>query len=103
MDWFAIRSVYLCRAKSDGMNIFEERVVCFEAGSDDEAHEKAALESARYALANEFEAHPEREGYLQDGDPLIDGYEVWSVMLESRESLDEFYARRYSRYEYRPE
>ena len=103
MPWFAVQSLYLCRPKSDGTNIFEERVVVFEARSADEAFEKAERESEEYARANTYEAHPNRESYEQDGDPLIDGYEVWSVMLEARASLAEFYATRYARYDYHPE
>ena len=75
----------------------------FEASSADEAFEKAERESEEYACSNNFEAHPERESYEQDGDPLIDGYEVWSVMFEARLSLDDFYTSRYTRYGYHPE
>ena len=31
MAWYAIRSVYLFGVKEDGTNVFEERVVAFEA------------------------------------------------------------------------
>jgi hypothetical protein len=103
MPWFAIRSVYHFGTKSDGTNIFEERVVCLEARDADEAHEKAAQESIRYAEENGYEVHPERDGYTQDGEPLIDGYEVWSILFQCRRSLAEFYAARYSNYDYHPE
>jgi hypothetical protein len=101
--WFAIRSLYLCSPKSDGTNIFEERVVVFEAATAGEAFEKAEAESEQYSRVHKFKEHPVKESYEQDGDPLIDGYEVWSVMLEARASLDEFYARRYAPYDYHPE
>jgi hypothetical protein len=103
MAWFGIRSIYLFGQKSDGTNLFEERVVCFEAGSADEAHDKAKVESERYTADNGLEVFPERESYEQDGDALIDGYEVWSAMFESPESLADFYAARYTKYEYEPE
>jgi hypothetical protein len=103
MPWFGIRSLYLCRRKSDGTSIFEERVVVFVAESAAEAFEKAEKESDQYARMNDFNAHPVQEGYELDGDPLVDGYEVWSVMLEARASLDEFYESRYARYDYHPE
>src|SRR5689334_19331914 len=103
MAWFAIRSVYLFGQKSDGMNVFEERVVCFEAENWEAAHTKAKAESEQYASDNRFEVFPERDGYEQIGDALIDGYEVWSILLESRESLAEFYATRYTKYDYHPE
>jgi hypothetical protein len=103
MAWFAVRSIYLFGQKADGTNVFEERVVCFQAESADAAHDKAKLESERYAADHGFEVFPEREGYEQDGDSLIDGYEVWSVLFESRDSLSDFYAARYTKYDYKPE
>ena len=103
MGWCAVRSVYLFGQKSDGTNIFEERVVCFLADSIDEAFAKAAREAERYAAANGFEVHADQDLYVQDGEALIDGYEVWSVMLEGRESLTEFYAKRYQKLDYHPE
>ena len=103
MAWFAVRSVYLFGQKTDGTNVFEERVVCFQAESADAAYAKAKQESERYAQDNGCEVFPERVGYEQDGDPLIDGYEVWSELFESRETLADFYAARYTKYDYRPE
>ena len=106
MPWFAVRSVYLFGRKSDGTNIFEERIVCFEGASYDEAFEKAERESDAYVASasfKDFEVFEVQDAYEQDGDPLIDGYEVYSKLYESRESLAEFYANRYDRYEYHPE
>ncbi len=103
MAWFAVRSVYLFGQKSDGTNIFEERVVCFEAASAREAYPKAKQESEQYAAENNFAVFPEREAYEQDGDALIEGYELWSTLLEARLSLAEFFAERYERYTYHPE
>jgi hypothetical protein len=103
MPWFAIRTVYHFGVKADGTNVFEERVVSFEAASSAEAHHKADVESEAYAKENDFIAHSEQSGYKQDGAALIDGYEIWSELFESRESLEQFYASRYSRYLYMPE
>lgn len=103
MRWFAIRSVYLFGRKSDGTNIFEERIVGFQAESPDEAFVKAERESEAYSNSNKFVAHPDQWSYEQDGDPLIDGYELWSTLYESTLSLDEFYEARYVRCDYRPE
>ena len=103
MAWFAIRSVYLFAQKSDGTNVFEERVVAFEAPEPEAAHKKAEVESEQYAQANDFEVYPERDSYRQDGEPLIDGYELWSELFEPRQSLAEFYESRYSKYDYHPE
>ena len=100
MAWFGIRSIYFLGQKYGGMNIFEERVVCFEASSADEAHVKARLESSTYASDCKIQSYPLHEGYKQDGTPLVDGYEVWSVLFQSTESLPEFVANRYERYRY---
>lgn len=103
MAWYGMRSIYLFGKKSDGTNIYEERIVSIESDSFEAALEKGALESERYAAENEIEALPEREGYEQDGDTLIDEYELWSCLFESRESPAEFYASRYAKYDYEPE
>jgi hypothetical protein len=100
--WVAIRTVYQFGQKEDGTNIFEERIVCFEAENWDAAHAKARKESAEYAAVSDFEVHPEQDGYEQDGEALIDGYELWSKLYESRESLVDFYARKYTQYDYHP-
>jgi hypothetical protein len=103
MPWYAIRTVYHFGTKSDGTNVFEERVVVFEAQSWSEAHSRAGVESEQYAKRNNVIAHPEQSGYEQDGAPLIDEYEVWSELFEARTSLEEFYAKRYGQFEYTPE
>lgn len=103
MAWYAIRTIYHFGVKLDGTNVFEERVVCFEASSFEEAHKKADLESKQYAEINGIEAHSEQVAYEQDGSALIDGYEIWSELLESRESLASFWDSRYEKYEYHPE
>jgi hypothetical protein len=101
--WFGIRCIYLFGEKSEGIHIFEERVVCFEAESCAAALEKAKQESEQYAQSNEIEIVGDLVGYQQDGDALIDGYEVWSELFESHESPGEFYANRYAKYCYHPE
>ncbi len=100
MAWFGVRSLYRFGVKADGTNIFEERVVCFEAADSDEAHSKAQRESVDYARDNGFDWYPVQVSYEQDGDNLIDGYEVWSELYESSEDLDIFWQNRYARYEY---
>lgn len=101
MAWFAIRSVYHFSTKPDGTNVFEERIVCFEAATQEEAHEKAYVERQAYAKENGFTAHKQQIGYEQDGDPLIDGYELWSDMFESKDTLEMFYSKRYNRFQYK--
>jgi len=103
MSWYAIRSLYHFGTKSDGTNVFEERIVCVEAADFDEAHRKGERESKEYAEANGYPAHPDQMAYEQDGKPLIDGYELWSELFESSKDLDAFWQERYERYLYHPE
>ncbi|MDR2872870.1 MAG: DUF4288 domain-containing protein [Xanthomonadaceae bacterium] len=104
MAWYAIRTVYLFGTKKDGTNVFEERIVAFEAASWDEAHIKADKKSRAYAAAHQgVKVHPEQVGYRQDGAALIDGYELWSELFESTQTLEEFYQNRYASLKYRPE
>jgi hypothetical protein len=106
MKWYAIRTVYMWGQKADGANVFEERVVAFNALSDQEAFEKAKIEAKEYSKEREdreYEYYPEQVSYLLDEEELIDGYEVWSEMFEAKQSLNEFYENRYTKYEYHPE
>ena len=103
MNWFAIRTIYHFGTQPDGTNIFEERIVVFKAKSWSDAYHKAKIESETYARGNDFTIHPEQVGYEQDGEPLIDGYEVWSELFQADASLEEFYSKRYSQYKYEPE
>jgi len=103
MPWFAIRNLYHFGVKSDGKNVFEERVVCFQAATEDEAHKKGLKEAEQYATDNDFTVGPDQYAYRQDDRNLIDGYELFSQLFESSESPEEFYENRYERYEYHPE
>lgn len=103
MYWFAIRCIYHFGIKSNGINVFEERIVCFKAKTVDEAHEKADKESLEYASAHGFIVHSQQDGYMQDGDQLIDGYELWSTLYESHENLNDFYNNRYVKFQYSPD
>ena len=100
MSWYAARTVYLFGIKENGKNIFEERIVCFESTDFSGAHLKAERESEEYMRDNDFQAHPEQYVYLQDGEKLIDGYELWSELYESDKSLEIFYHDRYEKYLY---
>jgi len=100
MNWYAARTIYLFGIKDSGLNIFEERIVCFEASDSVAAHVKAQIESEDYASSNGFEAHPEQYIYRQDGEKLIDCYELWSELYESDENLEFFYNDRYRKYLY---
>jgi hypothetical protein len=103
VPWYGIRHVFKFGVKSNGMNIFEERVVVFKGDTQDEAHAKARKEAQEYAQASNLTLHPHSMGYEQDGDDLLDGYEVWSELYETRENLEEFYANRYEHYRHHPD
>jgi hypothetical protein len=62
MCWYAIRTVYQFGTKRNGVNLLEERVVCFHAQTWPEAHARAEAEAAEYASENGFTAHPEQSG-----------------------------------------
>ncbi len=102
-QWYGIRSIFLFGSKKDGTNVFEERVVVFSATTVERAFAKAKKEAEDYAKVLDMKRHPYMEAYIQDGDDLIEGYEVWSVLCESRENLDSFVKHRYGQYEYHPD
>ena len=101
--WFGVRSVFLFGKKKNGSNVFEERIVVFSAKTSEEAFAKAQREAESYAKILKLERHPDMEAYIQDGDNLIDGYEVWSTPYESRENLKAFVKNRYDKYRYHPD
>lgn len=103
MSWYAVRSVYLFGMKADGTNVFEERVVVFEANDWNVALVKAKREGDEYALTCGFERYPAQVGYEQDGEALIDGYELWSELFQASQSLGEFYHSRYISIAHKPE
>jgi hypothetical protein len=88
---------------SEGLNIYEERIVCIEAETFEDAHNKAIKEAEEYTDCNGFEMYHEQVCYEQDGEKIIDGYEVWSELFQSNQNLDEFYKERYLKYVYEPE
>ncbi len=102
-QWYGIRSIFLFGRKKDGTNVFEERVVVFSAVTVERAFAKAKKEAETYAKALNIKRHPYMEAYTQDGDALIDEYEVWSVLYESREPLKSFFKNRYDKHEYHPD
>jgi len=102
-QWYGIRSVFLFGRKKDGTNVFEERVVVFSGVTVERAFAKAKKEAENYAKVLNMKMYPYMEAYTQDGDDLIDGYEVWSVLYESRETLALFFKTKYQKYEYHPD
>lgn len=103
IDWFGIRTVYHFGKKNDGTNVYEERVCIFSGENDDEAFEKARREADGYAKDLNLIWHFQQEAYIQDGNPLIDGYEVFSELFEFDGDLKTFYEERYTRYTYTPD
>jgi hypothetical protein len=88
--------------KADGLNVFEERIVAFEAESRDEASAKGNAESDAYAAEHGYVPFPELSCYALEAGAAADGAEVWSELYEDSCTLVEFYAKRYSRVEYQP-
>ena len=103
MPWYAVRTIYHFGAKSNGKNLFEERVVCFEASDWPEPIQKQKKNPPLTPQKITSSPSPEHSGYEQDGKALIDRYELWSELFESTKTLEEFYANRYGKYEYHPE
>ena len=103
MPWFAVRSVFKFGEKSNGKSIYEERIVCFNSGDVDEALAKAESESEAYAKTLGFYVVGDLMAYEQDGEALIDGYELFSQLFESEAAPEEFYRDRYADYRYIPE
>ena len=102
--WYAIRTIYKFGRKGK-LNIYEERIVVFSGKDWDEAWDKAFKESKEYsngAFGKKYISHPIQSGYEQDGDKLIDGYEVWSELSESKLRIGDFYKQKYTRFEYKP-
>lgn len=104
-NWFGVRSLCLFGRKKDGTNVFEERVLVFSGADSKEALAKASAELDQYVnkVCQTGVAHREIIGYEQDGDPLIDGYEVWSDLYESGHDIDTFWESRYGKYKYHPD
>ena len=98
--WFGIRSVFFWGTRSDGMNIFEERICVFSGESFDDAFAKSEKEADSYAEFNGFICHSMQEAFYQDGAALIDSYEVWSQLFEFNGELEAFYQSRYAAYDY---
>lgn len=101
--WYGIRTIYRFGKKGDGTNLFEERICVFSGRSKDEAFGKSTREAEEYAKALSLEWHPVQLAYEQDGDPLLDGYEVWSEVFEHDGDLASFVKSRYDAYEYHPD
>jgi len=106
MNWYAVRTIFHFGVKDDGKNVFEERIVVFEAENSEDAFSKAEIEAIEYSKnvnRDDFEVYSDMDLYKQDGEKLIDGYEVWSQLFETTKDLNEFYQDRYIKYDYNPE
>ncbi len=106
MKTFAIRTIYFWSQKTDGNNVFEERVVAFHANDSEEAFAKAEKEAISYSMEREdltYKIHPEKICYELDPGIINGGAEVWSEMYQSKMDLESFYQERYGKYVYIPE
>lgn len=99
MDWYGARTVYQWAEPRGKAYLYEERIVVVCAESDEAAFAKAEAEAEAYAIANGVRWMGAAVLYHQDGDALIDGYEVWSVLMDSDDPYDVFCAKRYGAFE----
>lgn len=93
--WYAVRSLF--RITDEAGSAYEERITLWQAGSSDEALDKAAAEAGEYA---EFAGLTHLTGFAQayplPDAPPRDGAEVFSLIRDSelppRAYLDRFFA-----------
>lgn len=95
MGWYGVRSVYRFEAAVDGHDVYEERVVLFEADDFDAAIAKAEEEATAYVAALEHgEVLPLFQSYAVSDD-VGEGAELFSLMrtseLEPDDYLDHFF------------
>ncbi len=105
-QWFAVRTIYKFGKKKNGRNIYEERIVTFSGINLDEIWHKAEIEANEYSLHLRYNGklkYITTMAYLQDGDKLIDGYEVWSCQYESNYPIRKFIKQKYDVFEYNPD
>jgi len=83
MRWYGVRSFYRFEASADRPDVYEERVVLFEADGADAAVAKAEAESAQYvALLEHGEVLPCWQAFSLSDEPG-EGAEVFSLMRNS--------------------
>lgn len=99
MQWYAARVVYQTNDRRHKKFLYEERVVAICADSDEHAFEKASAEADRYASQLDFCRVGEILLYIRDDEPIEDGWELWSTLLDTDEDGETFYDNRYAKYE----
>ena len=83
MAWFSVRSHYRFVGLDDGRDVFEERVVLFEARDDEDAVAMADQEAAEYAeRVGPCEVLPLLQSYALVDEPQS-GAEIYSLMRTS--------------------
>jgi hypothetical protein len=102
MESYSIRAVYSHGNDSDGLGVFEERIVLFGA---EQAFALAETESHQYLRLNptfhrigEWVAF-EIAGHFSE----LNGAEIWSELSRSELSPERFYEQRYTAFESQPE
>jgi hypothetical protein len=93
--WYAVRSLF--RLDGEGQSAYEERITLWQAGTLDEALERAAAEAAEYAefAGTTYVAGFGQAYHLADAPPRH-GAEVFSLVRDSalppRPYVDRFFA-----------
>ncbi len=94
VKWFSVRSVYRHPDVDEGREVYEERVVLFNADDFDAAIALAESEAADYVEDTDNEVLPLFQAHWLFDDPA-DGGEVFSLMrtsdLEPDDYLDRFF------------
>ena len=105
MRWYSIRAVYSHGSDSDGLGVFEERIMLYRTEDIERAFALAQTESEQYLQLNPtFQrvghwaafAIGSREGDLNEA-------EIWSELLKSELSPEQFYEQRYTAVELEPD
>ncbi len=80
--WYAVRSLF--RIAGEAESAYEERITLWQAGSADEALDRAAAEAAEYAefMGATYLADVGQAYHLADAPPR-DGAEVFSLVRDS--------------------
>lgn len=104
MAWYSIRAIYEHAPESDGMRLYEERMLLFRAQDIETAFALAENESRQYLTLNPtFERVGEWVAFaVAASENGLEGTEIWSGLSRSSLTGHQYYERRYTAYELQP-
>jgi hypothetical protein len=101
---FSVRAIYLHGVESDGVSVYEERIVMFDAPDADAAGKEAENESREYLSVNPGFKRVSPFVIFRIGASLNDrGTEIWSGLSRSRLEPSGYYRHRYTSLEPQPD